>query len=354
MKRIFSLCIDGYEPSQIATILRNDKIECPVSHNKLLEIISSSLTYKVTSPYCWNPQTISAILDRIEYLGHTVNFKTHKKSYKCKKTVANDKSEWQIFENTHEAIISEDVFEIVKGLRSVKRVLTPLGDPPILSGLVYCADCGKKLYQVRSRRLKEKDYYLMCGNYRRNGTDICACHHIRNIVLEEIILSELKQIADLARNYENEFVELITNQSKAELARRLKDSKKKLDSSKTRINKLDGIIQKLYEDNLDGKITEDRYTTLLASYETEQATLKERVKELTSFIEGENERCINTEEFIKQVKKYTEFNELTPEILNTFISKVLIHETKVIDGKKHQEIEIYYNGIGKVQLSSQN
>ena len=190
---------------------------------------------KDAGEYYWGSSTISHILTRQEYLGHTVNFKTYRKSYKQKKQLHNDPSEWQIFKNTHEAIIDQETFDIVQRIRDGRRRLTPMGEMPILSGMVFCADCGAKLYQVRHRGCTHEQEHMVCATYRKKGKEICTSHQIRNSVIEELLLSGIREITGYVRENEAEFVEMITKKSKVETDRGLREAKRELEQSQTRI-----------------------------------------------------------------------------------------------------------------------
>ena len=350
VKEIFDLCVQGNGPSQIAKILTKRNIDSPTAHYRKLGMKYCSLSSKESPDNYWAPRTVSEILGKMEYLGHTVNFKTYTKSYKNKKKLQNAPENWRIFENTHEPIVSQETFNIVQGIRSCKRQVNRLGEMPMLSGMVYCADCGKKLYQVRGKGWTHDKEYMVCASYRKISKQTCSSHQIRNVVIEQLVLEHLQEVVLLAKEKEDEFISLVSSQSRQETEKALRDAKKEFDSSKARVNKLDSIIQKLYEDNLDGKISDDRFKKLTDSYELEQTTLNSRVAELESFIQGEKDKALNIDFFLKAVKKYTEIKELDCEVIRTFIKKILVHQATKVDGKRTQEIEIYYNGIGKVNL----
>lgn len=205
-----------------------------------------------------------------------VNFKTHKKSYKIKKKIENDPSEWMIFEGTHEAIIDKDTFDTVQRIRDGRRRWTPMGEMPVLSGMVFCADCGQKLYQVRGRNLPQKEY-MVCSTYRKRGKQICPYHQIQNCVIEQLLLADLKRVTSFAREHEDEFVKLVTKNSEKALNQKLKESRKEYEQAKARIAKLDMLIQRIYEDNVEGKISDERFAKMSASYESEQKYLAEKV-----------------------------------------------------------------------------
>lgn len=281
----------------------------------------------------------------MEYLGHTVNFKTYRKSYKNKKQLYNDPSQWQIFENTHEAIIDQETFDIVQRIRDGRRRVTPMGEMPILSGMVFCADCGKKLYQVRGRNLPQKEY-MVCSTYRKIKGG-CSSHQIRNEVIEQILLDHFQALTAYARDHEADFVELITKKSQAELDRSLRDGKRELEQAQARIQKLDEIIQRLYEDNVEGKISDERFVKMSASYEEEQKGLESRVSELKKLIAAEKENSVNVDRFLSLVRKYTDVKELTAEIIREFVEKIYVHQSERIDGQKVQRIRIVWNCIGE-------
>lgn len=288
---------------------------------------------------------------KMEYLGHTVNFKTKKKSYKSKKKVNNDPSEWIIFENTHKAIIDQETFEIVQRIRDGRRRLTPMGEMPILSGMLYCADCGAKLYQVRARGWTHDQEHFVCATYRKQKGK-CSSHQIRNIQVEQILLTELNRMLAFVRGHEAEFVELLTKKNERELNRQFRECSRELEEATQRILKLDSIIQKLYEDNLDGKISDERFAKMTAAYEQEQKDLQSRVAVLRETITKAKAQCINIDSFLAQVRKYTEVKELDAEIIRTFVERIDVFKSEKVPGTriKKQTILIHWNFIGVVEL----
>ena len=222
-----------------------------------------------------------------------------------------------------------------------------MGEMPILSGMLFCADCGKKLYQVRGRNLPQKEY-LVCSSYRKIK-GVCTSHQIQNEVVEALLLDGIRSITTFAREHESEFVELVTKKHRADIDRNLRDSKKELEQAQARIKKLDEIIQRLYEDNVDGKISDERFAKMSESYETEQRTLEVRVAELKKTISDEKSNSLNADRFLKLVRKYTDIKELTTEILREFVEKVYVYQSERINGKKVQRIKIIYNCIGEFQ-----
>lgn len=243
VREIFRLCVQGYGISQIAKEISKRHIMNPTAHAKANNItIPDNRQY--AGDYIWGDSTVSHMLSRPEYLGHTVNFKTYRKSYKQKKQLKNDPSEWQIFENTHEAIIDQETFDIVQRIRDGRRRVTPMGEMPILSGMVFCADCGAKLYQVRHRGWEHSKEYMVCATYRKRGKDMCTSHQIRNCVIEDFLLDGIKNLTAYVREHENEFLEMVTKKSRADSDLHLHKIQRELEQSESRIKKLDLIIQR--------------------------------------------------------------------------------------------------------------
>ena len=348
VREIFKLCMDGYGPTQIANILTERKIENPTAHAKRIGLNPPARQF-YDDPYLWRDSTITHILSRMEYIGHTVNFKTYRKSYKNKKQMHNDPSKWQIFKNTHEAIVDEAVFEIVQKIRDGRRKVTPLGEMPILSSMLFCADCGAKLYQVRGKGWEHSKEYFVCAIYRKIKGG-CSSHQIRNVVIEEALLDDIRRITAFAKDHEAEFLQMVTSKTKIALDRSLRDNKRELEQATQRIRKLDEIIQRLYEDNLEGKITNERFAKMTANYEAEQHTLEQRVAELRTAISSEKETALNADHFLTLVRKYTEIPELTAEIIREFVEKVYVYKAEKVDGHRVQRIKIIYNCIGEFTL----
>lgn len=344
VREIFHLCVCGYGPQQICGEMMKQGYMNPTGHAKAHGRCTPD-NRTVGDDYTWQPSTVSHMLSRMEYLGHTVNFKTYRKSYKNKKMLHNDPSEWQIFENTHEAIIDQETFDIVQRIRDGRRRLTPMGEMPILSGMVFCADCGKKLYQVRGKSLPQKEY-MVCSSYRKIKGG-CSSHQIRNEVIEELLLDGIRSVTAYAREHETDFVEMVTKKSQSELNRSLRDGRRELEQSQARIRKLDEIIQKLYEDNVEGKISDERFMKMSASYEEEQKSLEARTSELDMLITSEKESSLNVDRFLALVRKYTEVKELSAEIIREFVEKIYVHQAECIDGHRVQRIRIVWNCIGE-------
>lgn len=349
VREIFRLCVNGYGPSQIANELIKRNIPTPSEHFFSLGIKIPSAKSEIKG--VWNQKTISNMLEKQEYLGHTVNFKTRKKSYKCKKTLLNPKEDWLIFKNTHEAIIDQETFDIVQRIRDGRRVRTNLGEMPVLSGMLFCADCGNKLYQVRGKGWSHDKEYFVCATYRKQKGK-CSSHQIRNIQIEAILLHELRMITSFAKQHEEEFVGLVMKKSEKELTQKLKSSNRELEQAKARISKLDTIVQHLYEDNLYGKISDERFKSMSESYDKEQAELKSKIESLEAFISKAQEECLNVDSFLKLVRQYTDIQELNAEIIRTFVDKIYVEKSEKVAGTrtKKQTIWIQWNYIGAVDI----
>lgn len=345
VREIFHLCVQGYGISQIAKDISNRHIMNPTAHAKANNItIPDNGQY--AGDYIWGDSTVSHMLSRPEYLGHTVNFKTYRKSYKQKKQLKNDPSEWQIFENTHEAIIDQETFDIVQRIRDGRRRVTPMGEMPILSGMVFCADCGAKLYQVRHRGWEHSKEYMVCATYRKRGKDMCTSHQIRNYVIEDFLLDGIKNLTAYVREHENEFLEMVTKKSRADSDLHLHKIQRELEQSESRIKKLDLIIQRLYEDNIEGKISDDRFIKMSENYEKEQKQLESRTSELRKEIANEQNNSANADSFLKLVHKYTDIQELNAETIREFVEKIYVYKAEKVDGKKIQCLKIVWNCIG--------
>ena len=349
VRDIFKMCVAGKGPSQIAKELRRRGIPTPAEHYQALGI--STPAKLPDQPGFWQQRTIADMLMKPEYLGHTVNFRTHKKSFKCKKTVWNDPSEWQIFENTHEAIIDQETFDIVQRIRDGRRRLTPMGEMPILTGMLFCADCGAKLYQFRARGWTHEQEHFVCATYRKIKGG-CTSHQIHNVQVEEILLRELRRITAYAREHEDNFVQLVTRQREKELNRQLRDSNRELAQAEARIQKLDVIMQRLYEDNVDGKISDERFSRMAKTYEDEQRQLESRKVELDAFIATAKEQRLNVDSFLDMIRKYTDITELTAEIIRSFVEKIEVMKLEKVPGTrtKKQTIVIHWNFIGVVEI----
>lgn len=302
-----------------------------------------------SNPFAWQGRSIANILERQEYLGHTINFKTRKQSYKTNKKIWNDPEDWAVFKNTHEAIIDEESWKVVQKIREGKRRPAKLGPMSVLSGMMFCADCGAKLYQVRGKRIPKHLEYFVCATYRKQKR-MCTSHRIRNQVVEQLLLEYLKRITAFARNHEEEFTQVVLNQFEQDLSQKQRKDERILEEAKARMKSLDTIIEKLYEDNVFGKISDERFRKMSAGYETEQAELKTKMHQLQAELNIAKENIINTKHFLQLVKKHIEISTINPELIREFIDKIIVYQAEKINGKQEQRIKIYYNCIGAIEI----
>lgn len=342
VREAFNLCMQGYGPSQITRIFNERGYTTPT--------VKKNIKWDYTGGYeLWSRATVCNILQTVEYLGHTVNFKFYKKSYKSKKYYANDRNDWVIFENTQEPIIDQATFDTVQKLRESKRRPSDMGEPSALSGMVYCADCGKKMYLVRSV-CKRHINHLCCSSYRKAKLATCTYHRIAVDVLTEMILDDLRYTVHFAKEHKQKFLETLEQKAETATRKELTANLKELEESEKRIKSLDKIIQTLFENKVEGTISEERFMKMSESYEQEQRQLNERVQFLKSSVDKAKAQSNNAQLFMAQVNKYSDFTTLTPEILRAFIDKVYVHEKEKVDGVTRQTIEIVYNFIGSVEL----
>lgn len=347
VQKIFALCVDGLGPTQIAKWLCQSKVLNPTAyaHQKGLPVCNKP----TADPYKWTNETVSRILERIEYLGHTVNFKTSKPSFKSKKKVWNDPSEWAIFEKTQEPIIEESVFLIVQNIRQGRRRPTKMGEMGMFSGLLFCADCGGKMYLCRANHFKPEQEYYICSTYRKDRT-LCTTHSIRRVILEQIVLQNLREAIQYVMKYEDDFVQRAADHSLRERDKELAQKKDVLAKSEKRIAELDVIFKRLYEDNITGKLSDDRFIKLSRDYEQEQQQLKEVVERLRQDVKQQEKQKLNVNSFISIVKKYTDMQMLDAALLREFVEKIYISDVYTPDENeprvKVRDIQIVYNFIG--------
>ena len=350
VKQIFALCLAGNGPGKIARTLTEQNIPTPGT----LEYRRTGNTrrYYPDYPCKWSSNTVGHILERQEYIGNTVNFKTEKVSYKVKAYAITPERE-MVFENTHEPIIDRAIWERVQELRKHRKRVNRTGEVGMFSGLAVCADCGNILYQRRELGARDRDYYL-CGTYCKRTGD-CTTHYIRANLLTEGVTANLRAITGYAAKHEAQFAKLLMAQTEDGGKKKNAARRRELDAAEKRIAELKGIFKRLYEDSVSGRITDERFTELSADYEQEQAVLKERVIQLQAELGKAQEAGANVERFMNVVRKYTSFEELTPIMLHELVEKIVVHEAVALDGKRHgkqrtQEIEIYYTFVGKVDL----
>jgi len=309
-----------------------------------------------SNPYNWSGYVVGQILTKPEYMGHTVNFRSHKQSYKDKNAVMNPKEDWLIFEDTHEAIVDRETWELAQKLRKTPKRIDTLGEANPLTGLLYCADCGAKMYNQRSRGTESKPYpydVFECSTYKLAGqkrSAACCGHHISTKDLRTLILDTIRTVSTFAISNQEAFMEKVRSASQLQQTEAAKDAKRKLSKDKKRIAELDTIIKKLYESFAVGRITDERFDSLLADYEAEQKTLQASVTEAEERLSAFAEDSARVEQFLELARKYTDFSELTTPMINEFIEKIIVHAPERIDGDRVQEVEIHLRFIGQFEL----
>lgn len=350
VKEIFALCMKGFGPTQIARILTERKIDTPTLHNRKHGLPATS--FQSEFPDVWCTESVKSILSNPAYLGHTVNFRTKKKSYKSKKKIDLPPEEWVTFENTHEAIIDKETFDTVQRIRAAKRRPTDMGEMSVFSGLVFCADCGKKMYLCRCSTSKQKEYFN-CSTYRKKKKSLCSSHQITVEAVEKIVLADLQRVFSMAKEHEKDFLSILQNNADRENRKLLSAYAQEKEIAERRVQALDRIIRNLYEDKVNGNLSDERFRKLSQEYEEEQTALNSRIRELQEVLAKAKEQSDNVNRFMRLIRKYTEITELTSEIVREFIEKVVVHEKQKIDGKRTQAVEIIYNCVGAIPDFSQ-
>ena len=348
VRRIFSLTLEGYGPYQIACKLSADRIEIPVVHlARFNEGVNRSKPVK--DPYGWGSSTIVNILKKREYLGHTINFKT-RKHFKDKKSHYVSEDEWTIFENTHEAIIDQQTFDLVQKIRSnVRRYPNGWGEAAPLTGLLYCADCGGKMYVHRTNNGRRISQYT-CSNYTKVpcGTLCLTQHRINESAVLTLVSDTLRAIAEYSRNDRTEFIHTVQETQVAQQSADISKKRRRLAAAQKRAGELEKLICKIYEDNALGKLPDTRYKALDAQYAKEQDTLEIEIAELEKAVTGYEQSQKSAEKFIALIDKYENFDTLTNTMLNEFVEKILVHErSRKGSQDTTQEIEIYFNFLGR-------
>ena len=353
VKRIFQEAKSGKSLSEISKGLKNDKIFKPDRHRIEIGLkpISSSPNVE-TLPYFWTRETLSAILGREEYLGHTVNLRTRTKSYKDKRKVDNPKEDWLIFKNTHEAIIDQETFDIVRKMRNHKRsnqrYKNRAGHENLFAGIVFCGTCGRKHYFCPQEKNGLNHDHYKCSGYRKPIDSCENPHYIQKSALIEIVSGKLRQTIQEIHFDQEAFLKKLEQQSQAQFSKNNKRQRQQLQKDEHRSKEIDSIIQKLYEDNLLGKISDERFVKLSQSYEEEQNQLQTSISDLTEKLAKQQEDSLNISKFMARISKYTELPKLTVEIVNELIDKIVIQKPTGTKRDRIIQVDIYYNFIGKL------
>lgn len=356
VKRIYQLVIEGHGTSEIATILRNDKVETPSYYQAKHGQGRFKNKIDDLNPYNWNSSSVRVILARPEYMGYTVNFRTESKSYKEKKNIINPPEKWAVFENTQEAIIDPETWHLVQKLLATPRKKNELGETNPLTGLVFCADCGAKMYSQRvsegissTGKIRRAYESYDCSNNKMRAlktTPRCFNHHISTKALRELILYTIREVSTFAINDKEAFTQKIYELSKINKDKSAKQLKKKLNKDSRRLKELDLFYKKLYESYATGKIPEDKFEMLSSEYLTEQDELQKCISENEDALNKYELSTDSVDQFLNLAQKYTNFSELTTPMINEFIEKIIVHAPDRSNGPRKQEVEIYFKFIG--------
>ena len=349
VRRVYSMTLEGFGTEQIAAQLEKDDVLTPRAY-WLTKGIKRPGKGKQQPPTKWNNSTITKILSLQEYCGDILNFKTYSKSYKNKKRIDNDRENWVVFQDVHEAIIERTVYEQVQQKRGkIRKRRTNNGEHNMFSGLLVCADCGSNLHFHFNQGNPEIKYFN-CSNYKGNRGTCTSTHYVRVDFLEEVVLGEIRRLTKFASLYEDEFIKAVIGHSQQaeQTDRKLKE--KELRTLLARDEELDGLFERIYEDNVSGKLSDDRFAKMSRRYEDEQKELAEKIKKLRSEIEKQSCRSMTTDMFIGLVRKYTRARKLTPRMLNELIEKIEVFNAEKIDGVWEQRLRIHYNCVGTIEI----
>ena len=349
VRRVYSMTLEGFGTEQIAAQLEKDDVLTPRAY-WLTKGIKRPGKGKQQPPTKWNSSTITKILSLQEYCGDILNFKTYSKSYKNKKRIDNDRENWVVFQDVHEAIIERAVYEQVQQKRGkIRKRRTNNGEHNMFSGLLVCADCGSNLHFHFNQGNPEIKYFN-CSNYKGNRGTCTSTHYVRVDFLEEVVLGEIRRLTKFASLYEDEFVKAVIGHSQQaeQTDRKLKE--KELKTLLARDEELDGLFERIYEDNVSGKLSDDRFAKMSRRYEDKQKELSEKIKKLRSEIEKQSSRSMTTDMFIGLVRKYTRARKLTPRMLNELVEKIEVFNAEKIDGVWEQRLRIHYNCVGTIEI----
>lgn len=353
VRRIFAMCAGGSGPSQIARILKKEQILTPTMY-AYTRFGMNHTCLGTAHPYNWSDSAIANLLENEIYLGNTVNMKYSTKSYKDKRRVEHPREECMVFENTHPALITREVWDMVQRVRKNKRRLTKMEEQNKYSGLVFCVDCGSNMVLHRAHTMSASYNHFTCRTYKKDG-EACTGHYIRECVLDEIVLEDLRRVTSAAREHPEKFAAYIGSKQSAELQREIRRQEKELAAMRKRKAELDAIFKKLYEDSVLSRITTEQFQMLSSSYTEEQNQIAAGIPQKEADIQRLRETVSGTDGFLDKAKRYMDITELTPELLRLFIEKIVVHE-KEVKWSKHapQTVEIYYNGIGFIDKQHQD
>ena len=353
VRRIFAMCASGNGPSQIARILKKEQVLTPTMY-AYTRYGMNHTCLDTAHPYNWSDSAIANLLENEIYLGNTVNMKYSTKSYTDKRRVEHSREECLVFKDTHPALITQEVWDIVQRVRKNRRRPTKMEEQNKYSGLVFCADCGSNMVLHRARTMSASYNHFTCRTYKKDG-ESCTGHYIRECVLDEVVLEDLRRVTAMARERPEEFAAYIGSKQSAEIQREIRRQEKELAAMRKQKAELDAIFKKLYEDSVLSRITTEQFQMLSSSYTEEQNQIAAGIPQKEADIQRLRETVSGTDGFLDKAKRYMDITELTPELLRLFIEKIVVHE-KEVKWSKHapQTVEIYYNGIGFIDKQHQD
>lgn len=344
VRHIFKLCCEGLGPTQIAKRLQSEKILTVLAYKAQKE--GRMLPAR---PYQWASSSIEKILERVEYLGHTENFKTSSKNYRSKKRIYTAKEDRKLFLDTQPAIIDQNTFDTVQEIRSHRHRPTATGKVSIFSGKVFCADCGAKLHYCTANAFKETQDFFVCANYRSN-TGTCTGHYIRAVTLNKMVFKHIQNVLSYIQQFESTFVKKEMEKANAERAVSIEKAKVDIITLKRRDEDIDTLFKRIYEDMVAGRISAERFDHLSSDYEEEQKQVKATIAQLAGLIESGEEEQHDLNRFLQNVRRYTDPQELSGEILNDLVDRIVVHAPDKSSGHRKQKIEIFYKAVGIIDI----
>lgn len=349
VRKIYSMTLDGYGTEQIAATLSADKILTPMSywHSKG---IKRPGRMNESDPYRWNSSSIVKMLSTQEYCGDVISFKTYSKSFKHKDRLPNNKENWAVFKDVHEPIIDRGIWgQIQKKHSKIRKRTTSEGEKNIFSGLLRCADCGHNLHYHFNQSNPEIKYFN-CSNYKGNRGTCPTIHYVRVDFLEQVVLAEVRRLTQFVSRYENDFLKVAIGQAQKDIMSQRQTAERELKDLKKRDTELDNLFERIYEDNVSGKISDERFSKLSASYETEQSEITSRINALQTELDKKISKTMTLDMFIAKVHKYTRAKKLTERMLNELVDYIEVYHAEKIGGVRTQKLRIYYNCIGSIEM----
>ena len=352
VRKIFALCLAGKGISQIARILEQEKIMTPTAYYHTFNVQKPNHPVP-TNPYAWKDTTVDGILANRKYTGCMVSLKTSTISYKVHKVVSKPEEDWSIIPDAQEPIIDENTWLRVQELRKNKRRVTATGRTSLFSGLVFCPDCGSKLHFCASKSLKRDQEFFRCAKYKA-GRGECTIHFIRDVVLEQIVLAAVSDLSDFVCCHEAFFLQMVAQERTRGKEMSRKTARDSIVAGNKRIDELDRLIARIYEDNLNGKLSDERYNRMAVGYEREQRELLQSVAQWEQDLREMEKETVDLRMLLNGLREYASMRTLTPELVNTIIQRIEIHNPEKVDGQKRVKVDIYFTGVGLVDLPAIN